>query len=123
MTVAEIWKYPCFRLFCSHRFIYTIAYILQFSLLFSVLAVVNLSISTIKFMKYRVLLYLPVYFILYLFSLMKEMVKGIDYTTYYVDILQMFVIGKRNNGIYLAVLLLLILFSVLLTEIQIRRKI
>ena len=121
ISVVETWQYPGYRLLCSHRIIYALVYALQFSLVFSLLAVFNLTISTLKVMKYRVLLYVPIYFILYMISLLKEMM-GISFTMYYADIIRMFITEERNNSVYLSIIVGIIAISLLLTEIQIRRK-
>ena len=99
---------------------YAIINVLIFGMVSGILALFNFSVTTLPGMKYKIFAFFPIYLLFYLISILNTVIKPAC-TTRYTVILKMFSDGEKNYPLYCIFLIILVVLSVTLIEIKIRR--
>lgn len=108
-------------LFLKHKVIYGILYILIFAFVSGILAVFNYVVSSLPFMKFKIFAFFPIYCLFFLLAFLSKYIN-FDFELNYYLILQMFSFDINNNyAAYGIFLLLLIVISIYIINIQVRK--
>lgn len=113
ITANEYIIYPLSRIYSWNKLFYSLLWIIIFSCICGVFAVINLSISTILKFKYRIFAMLPVYLMLNCVSALDSVNKR-GYTYNYINMLRMFSYGKKNYLISTVVIIFILIISIIL---------
>jgi len=106
----------------KNRVLYATLMIFIFGMISAILAVFNLAVTTLPIFKSKILTYLPIYILFMGISMLNKFVK-LKFTVDYHFILRMFEKStEKNYPIYLIFLMSLIIVSVILIEIKVKRE-
>lgn len=119
-TIENENRYFLSDLFIKNKIIYAVVNVLIFGTVSGILALFNFSVTTLPGMKYKIFAFFPIYLLFYFISILNTIIKP-DCTTNYSIILRMFSDGEKNYSLYGIFLIILVLLSVILTEVKIRR--
>lgn len=108
-------------IFFANKIVYAVLCIVLFGIVSGVLAVFNFAVSTLKFMKYKIYTFFPIYILLFVMDVV-ENVMHLEFTMSYMFILRMFNVVSKNYAFYCAVLIVLIFISILLLERKLKRN-
>lgn len=99
-------------LYIRSTYLYAIVFTMIFGLFSGVLAVFTTAISTFP-IKFKVLLFLPVYLLLYLTSMLKQLIPTIPIETNYFFYLRIFGIHRNSTGGFIALISFMLIFLIL----------
>lgn len=109
---SSLWKY--------NRYLYSAIYIAGVGVASALLATFAMAVSTFKFMKYKILIFVPVYVLLFLISRIGSMLN-LSYSTNYYYYLSMFSDAKKNGFFLLGVVVFIISFVVVTCYVNIKK--
>lgn len=112
--------YMLSSVFLKNKVLYAVIMTLLWGVVAGVLAVFNFAITTLPGFKFKVFAFFPIYLLFYGISLATKFLK-LEYTTNYFFVLRMFYTGARNELVYFLFLLCLLIVSIVLIEIKIKR--
>jgi len=102
-------------IYFKNRILYAVIYILIFGMFSAVLALFNYSLTTLPFMKFRVMSFFPVYLVLYLLENIKVEINGYYKKPFdYVNTLRIFGSYDESVKCWVMVLAALIIVSVIM---------
>ena len=102
-------------IYFKNRILYAVIYILIFGMFSAVLALFNYSLTTLPFMKFRVMSFFPVYLVLYLLENIKVKMNGYYKKPFdYVNTLRIFGSYDESVKYWVMVLAALIIVSVIM---------
>ena len=101
------------KILLSSRVLYAITMTMLFGIISGILAVFNFSLTSLRFFKFKIFTFFPIYILLYLIETIEKF-KMPEYTLNYFFILRMFNMKTKNNLLYAMFLMCLLLFSVIL---------
>lgn len=109
------------NLFLNNKVIYVIVMIMMFGIVSGILAVFNFSVVSLPFFKYKIFAFFPIYVLLYIISFVEKVLRK-PYTFNYNFILKIFPVKEMNYPVYLMFFAFLIMVSLLLIKIKIKRN-
>ena len=101
------------KILLSSRVLYAITMTMLFGIISGILAVFNFSLTSLRFFKFKIFTFFPIYILFYLIETIEKF-KMPEYTLNYFFILRMFNISTKNNLLYAMFLMCLLLFSIIL---------
>lgn len=101
------------KILLSSRFLYAITMTILFGIISGLLAVFNFSLTSLRFFKFKIFTFFPIYILFYLIETIEKF-KMPEYTLNYFFILRMFNTKTKNNLLYAMFLMCLLLFSIIL---------
>jgi hypothetical protein len=113
-------NYLLSELFILSGYLYAIVFTLVFGIVSGILAVFAMAISTFH-IKYKILLFLPVYTLLYVLGMLEQIIPGVEISTTYRDYLRLFDSGPKNAIAY-TVFILGLLFASIIIIVRKARK-
>ncbi len=117
----EIVQYYLFHsLWLQNPFVYTFLMILIFGIVTGVLACFATAFSMVVNLKYKVLLFIPVYLFLYLIAALGR-VLGLNYSTNYFSYLTLLEFDYLNETAYLAVIIGIVVATIVMVSIKMKR--
>jgi hypothetical protein len=120
--IENIHRYLFPGLWGINSYLYSFLNIVGIGFLSGVLSAFALSVSTLPFIKFKILLFIPVYALLYLISA-AEKLFSLNFTTNYYAYISMFDINNKSEIALLVFLGALILFCCINLYINIRKDI
>ncbi|MBQ3515441.1 MAG: hypothetical protein IJA32_16865 [Lachnospiraceae bacterium] len=119
-TVENENQYMFSTLWLSSRVLYAVVMTIIWGIINGILAIFNFSLTTLPFFKYKILTFFPIYILFYFISGISLFLK-LNYTTNYFFILRLFDIKEKNCMVYGIFLIILVLFSVGIIHIKIKK--
>lgn len=101
------------KILLSSRVLYAITMTMLFGIISGILAVFNFSLTSLRFFKFKIFTFFPIYILFYLIETIEKF-KMPEYTLNYFFILRMFNLSPKNNLLYAMFLMCLLLFSIIL---------
>lgn len=121
-TIAKESEYILSKILLCSKGGYAVCMTILFGIVSAIFAVFNFSITLIPIFKTKIATYFPIYILLYAIALLPKMIK-LKFTVNYNSILAMFETStNKNYGVYFIFLLVLIVTSIMLVEIKIRKE-
>lgn len=111
-------------LWISHEYLYVIFLIFIFGLLSSTLATFALACSTFSFVKYKIFVFIPVYFLLYIVEIIGEWLQAkgyIQFSTNYFYYLRLFSTPYKSGFAYLCFIFIILLATSIIVIYKIRK--
>lgn len=119
-TVEADNRYMFSSLYIYNGLLYGVVMIFILATLFAILATFNFSITTFSVFKFKIFTFFPIYLMLYIIKFIQRAVK-LDYSVDYFLVLRLFNFQTKNYVVYSAFFIALILISILLINIKIKR--
>lgn len=113
--------YPLSNLFIFNRILFCIVWIFIFGIISAILACFNFAVCTLNIFKYKILTFFPLYGLVYFITFADKIFKP-SYTLHYPFILEMFELTPKNYTIYGLFLFIILILSIALVEIKVRRN-
>jgi len=114
-------RYLFSSFFVQNPYLYTGFLTIVFGLVSGVLAVFCLAFSTFKFMKYKILAFLPIYIFLYLLKIVKDSFSQISVSANYFEYLRLFTSYPKSELGYVGLILIILCISILIITIKSRK--
>lgn len=109
------------NIYLKHRFLYAVIWILVFGTVCGILALFNVAISMLRFMKYKVYAFFPIYLLICLLGVIERLWDP-NFTLEYLFILRMFQSTQKNYPLYTGFLAALLIISIIIMEKMIHQK-
>ena len=119
-TIENDANYELASLYINNKILYAIVMTLIFGIICGILATFNFAVTTIPIFRFRIFTFFPIYILLYVIIFIERVAKP-DFTINYMLIIRMFASGSRNYMVYGIFLVALIIASLSMINIKIRR--
>lgn len=118
--IEAVKKYFLYRLYVSHPYLYTVLFTLVFGIISGVLAVFVNAISMCN-IKFKILLFLPVYVLLYGLGMIGQINSSIKVSTSYFNYLRIFDRSIKSGTGYFIIMTLILLVSIIIILVKSRK--
>lgn len=123
VLLEQIKSYLWYDLYVYSRYLYVIFRILLWGLIAGIMASFTVALSFFNIFKFRVLLFLPVYVLIYAIYYANSIFKNITCTTYYANYLTYYDASDKFVPGMVGILLILILVTFCSTAIAVRKDV
>lgn len=113
-------RYMFSKLYINNGLLYGIVMTIILCLIFAILATFNFSITTFSIFKFKIFTFFPIYLMLYIIKFIQRVAK-LDYSVDYFSLLRLFNFQTKNYWVYTTFFTALIIISILLINIKIKR--
>ena len=108
-------------IYIQNPYVYALLITLLFGIVSGTLGLFTVSISTFN-IKYKLLLFLPVYALLNIVAMLKDTISSINVSTHYFNYLRIFDVEIKSDLGYLILLFGILIVSILIFILKIKRE-
>ena len=119
--IDSVRRYFFSSLYIFSPYLYNLFFIIVFGTFSGILATFVTAISTFKFMKFRIMIFIPVYMLLYIFTVIGTTFKGISFSTNYFNYLRMYNGVNKSGLAYFVFMITALDLSFLIMTLKSRR--
>lgn len=118
--INAVKKYYAYKLYAYNPYLYTMLFTLLFGLISGVLSVFINVISMCN-IKFKILLFLPTYILLYGIGIIGQINSSLKISTSYFDYLRIFNNAEKSGTGYFIIIIVILMVSIILTLIKSRK--
>ncbi|MFI3326298.1 MAG: hypothetical protein R3Y35_09005 [Clostridia bacterium] len=118
ISTVDSWFLP--SLYVISPVLYTVTFTIIFGLVCGLLSVFTLAISTLDLIKFKIILFIPIY-LLFILLIFIESFFSLSISTNYIDYIRIFSNVNLGGGAYISVLCSLLLVSLLIIAFKARK--